>query len=89
MLKILIAVFLLLVIYRVIRVRSFKNARGRFTVGLEETAALPETFVDPVCGKEVARKDAFLLDKDDTAHGFCSKECLRTWCRQQHVDWKL
>lgn len=89
MLKILIAVFLLLVIYRVVRVLGYKNARRRFTAELEDAPVLPEMFVDPVCGKEVARKEAFLLDSDDAAHGFCSKECLRTWCRQHNIDWKM
>lgn len=89
MLKILIAVFLLLVIYRVAKVRSYKNARQRFTAELEETAVLPETFVDPVCGKEVARKNVFLLEQGADTHGFCSKECLRTWCRQHDADWKM
>lgn len=89
MLRILIIVFLLLVIYRVVKVRSYKNSRQRFAAELEEADTTPETFVDPVCGKEVPRADAVLLWQGDDAHGFCSKECMRTWQHQHSNHWKM
>lgn len=89
MLRILVIVFLLLVIYRVVKVRSYKNARRRFADLLDEPEMDHEIFKDPVCGKEVARKDALLLRQGDDVHGFCSEECMRAWQQQHSSGWKM
>lgn len=90
MLRILIIVFLLLVIYRVIKARSYKNARRRFEDLLNEPERERKVFTDPVCGAEVARKDAHLLWQGGEVYGFCSKECMRKFKHGGNAsDWKL
>lgn len=88
MLRLLIIVFLLLVVYRIMKVRSYKNARKRFEQ-LEAPESRYDVFVDPVCGKEVMRKDAEMLWQGDEAHGFCSKECMRAYQHKHSSDWKM
>lgn len=89
MLKILIMVFLLLLIYRVVKVRSYKNSRQRFAAKSEEAETTSETFEDPVCGKKLSRADAFLLRQGDDVYGFCSKKCMRTWQHSHNAGWKM
>lgn len=85
MFRILIPVFLLLLVYRIVRVRGLQNSRKRFSDLIDESGA--RLFIDPVCGKEVVRKNAYLLWQDGQTHGFCSKECLRKFGHE--TQWKM
>lgn len=89
MLRILIIVFLMLLVYRIAKSRSYKNSRKRFDDLLNEPEPAEEVLTDPVCGKKVPRKDAYLLWQGGKVYGFCSKECMRKFQHENTADWKM
>ena len=85
MLRLIIVVFVLLVVYRIVRARGLRNSRKRFNDLIDESGT--QLYTDPVCGKEVARSDAYLLWENGKAYGFCSEECMHKF--KYAEEWKM
>lgn len=88
MLRIIVLVVLLLVVYRIIKAKSYKNARKRFAALTNESAEV-KIFTDPVCGAKVAHKNAHLLVYNGEEYGFCGKKCMRAFQQGQNGPWKM
>lgn len=89
MLRIFAVVFVMLVIYRVLRVRQIRAFKARQDALMLGNHQAPQFFVDPTCGKEVTRRHAHLLWQEGELCGFCSKDCMRAFQHEHAEDWKI